>query len=187
MSGRRSPDAGPGPDPGPGPGPAPDPGPDPDPAWSPHRIVNPAGLVPPAGFAHAVVAAPGRTVFLGGQAGMDEQGSVAATTVTDQFDLAAANLVAALAAAGGRPEHLVWMQIFVTDAAAYRAERKRLGQVWRRHFGRHYVATALLEVSGLFDPAANVELMGIAVIPDAGTVESPGIPRRPADDREAGP
>ncbi len=135
------------------------------PGPGPHRIVNPAGLAPPVGFAHAVVAAPGRTVFLGGQTATDQQGRVAATTVTEQFDRALANLVAALAGAGGRPEHLVWVQIFVTDAAAYRAELERLGQRWRRHLGRHYVATALLEVSGLFDPAATVELMGIAVIP----------------------
>ncbi|HEX8862111.1 MAG TPA: RidA family protein, partial [Actinomycetes bacterium] len=72
----------------------------------------------------------------------------------------------ALAAGGGRPEHLVWMQIFVTDVRAYRVELRRLGGVWRRHLGRHYVATALLEVRGLFDPAAMVELMGIAVIPE---------------------
>jgi enamine deaminase RidA (YjgF/YER057c/UK114 family) len=134
-------------------------------AAGPHEIVNAPGLAPPVGFAHAVVAAPGRTVFLAGQAGADQRGEVTATGVAEQLDLALANLVTALDAAGGRPEHLVWMQIFVTDAAAYRAQLERLGQVWRRHLGRHYVATALLEVKGLFDPAATIEVMGIAVIP----------------------
>lgn len=132
---------------------------------SPHEIVNAQGLAPPVGFAHAVVAAPGRTVFLGGQIGAGPDGRVAPAGVAEQLDLALANLVAALAAAGGRPEHLVWMQIYVTDAAAYRSQLQRLGKVWRRHLGRHYVATALLEVKGLFDPAATVEVMGIAVIP----------------------
>jgi enamine deaminase RidA (YjgF/YER057c/UK114 family) len=131
----------------------------------PHRIVNPAGLAPPVGFAHAVVAAPGRTVFLSGQAAHGADGALRGSTITEQFDTALANLVAALVGAGGRPEHLVWTQIFVTDAAAYRAQVERLGEVWRRHLGRHYVATALLEVTGLLDPAATVELMGIAVIP----------------------
>ncbi len=131
----------------------------------PHEIVNAEELTPPVGFAHAVVAAAGRTVFLGAQIGADRAGRVASAGVPEQLDLALANLVTALRAAGGRPEHLVWMQIYVTDAAAYRSELERLGRVWRRHLGRHYVATALLEVKGLFDPAARVEIMAIAVIP----------------------
>jgi enamine deaminase RidA (YjgF/YER057c/UK114 family) len=135
--------------------------------------VNPAGLAPPVGFAHAVVAAPGRTVFLGGQTGMDQHGRVLDPTMTGQFDLALANLAAALQAAGGRPEHLVWMQIFVTSATTYRAELRRIGELYRRHLGRHYVATALFEVTALFDPAAVVELLGIAVIPDQPHPEEP--------------
>ena len=133
---------------------------------TPHRIVDAAELAHPSGFAHAVVAAHGRTVFLGGQIGMDGSGRVTAAGLVEQFDLALANLLTALRAAGGEPSQLVWMQIFVTDAAAYRAELGPLGRAWRRHLGRHYVATALLEVKGLFDAAAMVELMGIAVIPE---------------------
>jgi len=132
----------------------------------PHEIVNAAGLAPPVGFAHAVLAAPGRTVFLGGQIGADQHGGIAAAGMVEQFDLALGNLLTALDAAGGLPGHLVWMQIYVTDVAGYRSQLERLGQVWRRHLGRHYVATALLEVRGLFDPAATVEVMGIAVIPE---------------------
>jgi enamine deaminase RidA (YjgF/YER057c/UK114 family) len=132
----------------------------------PHRIVNPPGLAPPVGFAHAVVAAPGRTVYLGGQAAQGHDGRIVGAGLVEQFDVAAGNLVAALAAAGGRPEHLVWLQVLTTDAAAYRAALAELGAVWRRHLGRHYVATALLEVAGLFDPAAKVELVAVAVVPD---------------------
>ena len=154
-----------------GPEPGPAAGPDPGDAGapgapSPHRIVNPPGLPPPVGFSHAVVAAPGRTVYLAGQVGAGQDGRIPAGDLAGQFDLALGNLLAALAAAGGRPEQLVWMQIFVTDVRAYRAGLRRLGEVWRRHLGRHYPATALLEVRGLFDPAAMVELMGIAVIPE---------------------
>ena len=129
---------------------------------TPHRVVNPEGLAPPAGFAHAVVAAPGRTVYLGGQAAQGPDGRIVGSTLVEQFDVAAANLVAALAAAGGAPEHLVSLHDYVTDAAAY-----------RRHLGRHYVATALFEVAGLFDPAAKVELVGIAVVPDQDLEELP--------------
>jgi enamine deaminase RidA (YjgF/YER057c/UK114 family) len=135
-------------------------------APTPHRIVEAAGLAPASGYAHAVVAAAGRTVYLGGQIGMDDSGRVAESDLVGQLDLALANLVTALRAAGGEPSHLVWMQIFVTDAAAYRAELPALGRAWRRHLGRHYVATALLEVKGLFDPAAMIEVMGTAVIPE---------------------
>jgi len=140
---------------------------------SPHRVVNPEGLAPPVGFAHAVVAAPGRTVYLGGQAAQGPDGAIVGATLAEQFDLAAANLVAALAAAGGAPGHLVSLHVYVTDAAAYRAALAELGAAYRRHLGRHFVATALFEVAGLFDPAAKVELVGIAVVPDPDQEEQP--------------
>ena len=132
---------------------------------TPHRIVNPETLAPPQGFAHAVVAAPGRTVYLGGQIGCDRTGRVTGDTMSEQFDAAAANVVEALRAAGGAPEHLVSLQIFVTDVEAYREASASLGAAYRRHFGRHYPAMALFEVSRLFDPDALVELVGIAVVP----------------------
>jgi enamine deaminase RidA (YjgF/YER057c/UK114 family) len=130
-----------------------------------HRIVNPPGLSPPVGFAHAVVAAPGRQVFLGGQTAQGPDGVIMGVTIEDQFDVAAGNVVAALAAAGGRPEDLVALTVFVVDMSAYRAALSGLGSVYRRHFGRHYPAMALLGVAELFDPAALVELQGTAVIP----------------------
>jgi enamine deaminase RidA (YjgF/YER057c/UK114 family) len=140
---------------------------------SPHRIVNPETLAPPVGFAHAVEAATGRTVYLGGQAAQGPDGRIIGATLPEQFEVAAGNLVAALAAAGGTPEHLVSLQVYTTDAAAYRAVLSELGAVYRRHLGRHYVATALFEVAGLFDPAAKVELVGIAVVPDRHGREQP--------------
>jgi enamine deaminase RidA (YjgF/YER057c/UK114 family) len=133
---------------------------------TPHRIVNPEGLAPPVGFAHAVVAAPGRSVYLGGQAAQGPDGRIVGATLAEQFEVAAANLVAALAGAGGGPEHLVSLHVYTTEAAAYRAALPELGAIYRRHLGRHYAATALFEVAGLFDPAAKVELVGVAVVPD---------------------
>ena len=93
-------------------------------------------------------------------------GSVLGTTMVEQFDVAAANVVAALAAAGGRPEDLVSLTIYVTDVAEYRESLGDLGVVYRRHLGRHYPAMALLGVSALFDDAAKVEIVGTAVVPD---------------------
>jgi enamine deaminase RidA (YjgF/YER057c/UK114 family) len=131
----------------------------------PHRIVNPESLAPPVGFSHAVIAAPGRHVFLGGQTAHGPDGRVHGTTVVEQFDRAAANLVTALAAADALPEHLVSLQIFVTDASEYRGSLPELGEAYRRHFGRHYPALALLEVTELFDPEAKLELVAEAVVP----------------------
>lgn len=132
---------------------------------SPHEIRNPEGLAPARGFSHAVIAARGRTVYLGGQTAHGPDGELRGRTIVEQFDAAAANVVTALEAAGARPEHLASMQIFVTDAGAYRGSLGEIGEAWRRHFGRHYPAMALFEVSGLFDPEARVELVGVAVIP----------------------
>ena len=85
----------------------------------------------------------------------------------EQFDQALENVAAALAAAGGSPEHLVRVHIYVTDAADYRGRLRALGDAWRRHLGPHYPAVALFEVAGLFDPDARVELVGTAVVPGA--------------------
>lgn len=130
-----------------------------------HRVVSSPDLARAIGYAHAIAASPGRVVYLSGQTSQDGRGAIAGETIVEQFDLAAKNLTAALAAAGGAPEHIVSMQVFVTDLAAYRASRAPLGDVWRAHFGRHYPAMAVLGVEGLYDPAAKVEVMGIAVIP----------------------
>jgi enamine deaminase RidA (YjgF/YER057c/UK114 family) len=124
-----------------------------------HRIVTAPGLPEPVGFAHAVVAAPGRAVYLGGQTGTGE-------TVAAQFEAAAESLLAALRAAGGKPDDLVYLVVYATDLDEYRASLGELGEVWRRHFGRRYPAMALVGVSALFDPEARVELMGVAVLPD---------------------
>ena len=131
-----------------------------------HHLVNPAGLAPAIGFSHAVLAAPGRTVYLGGQTPQRPDGTITGETLAEQFDLALANLGTALRAVGGEPEHLVSMIVYTTDAAGYRADRRELGQIYRRHLGRHYPAMAFFEVKGLFDPAALIELVCTAVIPD---------------------
>jgi enamine deaminase RidA (YjgF/YER057c/UK114 family) len=133
------------------------------PIESPHEIRNPETLPPPKGFSHAVVAQTGRTVYLAGQTAQRPDGGLVAGTMAEQFDMAAGNVVLALEGAGARPQDLVSLQIFVTDVDEYRRLSKEIGQAYRRHFGDHYPAMALLEVRRLFDPKAMVELMGIAV------------------------
>jgi enamine deaminase RidA (YjgF/YER057c/UK114 family) len=119
------------------------------------ELINPPELPKPRGFSHAVKT--GQTVHLAGQIGAGE-------TLAEQFDQAAANLLTALRAAGGKPDDLVSLQVYVTDVPAYKDSLAELGGVWRKHFGRHYPAMGLFGVTGLFEPAAKVELMGIAVI-----------------------
>jgi enamine deaminase RidA (YjgF/YER057c/UK114 family) len=111
------------------------------------------------------VAAPGRTIYLGGQTAHDADDNLVGDTIAEQFDKAASNVVAALDAAGAKPEHLVSMQIFVTDVVAYKASLDELAAAYRKHFGKHFPAIALLEVKGLYDSASKVELVAIAVVP----------------------
>src|SRR4029453_10629753 len=134
-----------------------------DRAVSPHRIVRGPGLPEPRGDAHAVGGEPGTLVYPGGQTAQGSDGAIRGRTVVEQFDVAAGNVVAALAAAGGQPEHLVSVTIYVTGVAGARASVGELGGVYRRHLGRHYPAMAVLGVSALFDDAAKIELVGVAV------------------------
>ena len=130
-----------------------------------HELINPEELIPPIGFSHAVVAAPGRTVWLGGQTGHRADGSMDDGLVA-QFAQACTNVGIALEAAGARPEHLVSMVIYTTDPAGYRDNLKLLGAAYREVFGSHYPAMALFGVTELFDPRSVVELVCVAVVPE---------------------
>ena len=130
--------------------------------------VNPASLAAPSGFSHAVVATGGRLVFLAGQTALDSSGVIAGGTVAEQFERSLGNLLTALAAAGGAPEHLASLTVYAVDLADYRANGREIGTIWRRLAGRDYPAMAAIGVSRLWDAAALVEIQGYAVIPSAG-------------------
>jgi enamine deaminase RidA (YjgF/YER057c/UK114 family) len=127
--------------------------------------VNPPELPKPSGFSHAVVSSGGRLVFLAGQTALDAAGSVVGTNVVDQFEQALGNLLTALRAAGGGPEHLTSLTIYATDLAEYRRHGKEIGAVWRKLAGRQYAAMAAVGVHRLWDEAVLVEVQGFAVIP----------------------
>ncbi|MGH2968599.1 MAG: RidA family protein [Solirubrobacteraceae bacterium] len=133
---------------------------------SAHEIVTAPDLAPPVGYAHAVVAATGRVVHIGGQTAMDADGRITGRGIVEQFDVAAGNVVAALRAAGCTPDDLVSMQVFVTDLREYRFRLRELAPVWRAHFGRRYPAMGLFGVTDLYDDAAQIELMAVAVRPE---------------------
>ena len=126
---------------------------------------NPAELSPPTGFSHAVTATGSRLVFLAGQTALDTGGKVVGKTLPEQFETALANLLSALAAAGGAPQDLARVTIYATDVADYRASAPELGRIWRRLAGRDYPAMAVIGVVRLWDEEALVELDGTAVLP----------------------
>ena len=126
--------------------------------------VNPPSLAAPSGFAHAVVADGGRIVFLAGQTALDPAGVIVGSTVAEQFEQALANLLTALAAAGGQPGDLASLTVYAVDLADYRQHGREIGAVWRRLVGRDYPAMAAIGVSRLWDEAALVEIQGHAVI-----------------------
>ena len=126
--------------------------------------INPTELARPSGFSHAVSAPAGRAVFLAGQLGVDRNRNVADGGIVAQFEQALGNLLTALAAAGGRPEDLVSLTIYLIDVEDYQAHGKEIGAVWRRLAGTEYPAMAGVGVTRLWDPAALVEIQGIAVV-----------------------
>ncbi len=127
------------------------------------KLINPEELARPSGFSHAV-AATGRMVFLAGQIGMDRNGNVVDGGVVAQFEQALGNLLTALAAAGGQPEDLVSLTIYLIDVEDYQAHGKEIGAAWRRLAGTEYPAMAGVGVTRLWDPAALVEIQGMAVV-----------------------
>ncbi|MEU3917697.1 RidA family protein [Streptomyces sp. NPDC029004] len=126
---------------------------------------NPAELSPPTGFSHAITATGSRLVFLAGQTALDPVGKIVGETLPEQFETALANLLTALAAAGGAPQDLARVTVYATDVAGYRAHAPELGRIWRRLAGRDYPAMAVIGVDRLWDEEAMVELDGTAVLP----------------------
>ena len=126
--------------------------------------INPDELARPSGFSHAVSVTERRVVFLAGQIGVDRDGKLAAGGVVAQFGQALANLLTALAAAGGRPEDLVSVTLYITDLDDYQAHGKEIGAVWRKLAGTEYPAMAGVGVTRLWIPDALVEIQGVAAV-----------------------
>lgn len=129
------------------------------------EIVNPKSLSEPKGWNHGLLAPPGgRVLFVAGQAGWEEGAPGTPPGFAAQFGLALDKVLAVVRAAGGEATDIGRVTIYVTDLAAYRAARKALGEAWRARLGKHYPAVALLEVKGLVDRGAVVEIEATAVI-----------------------
>ncbi len=123
-------------------------------------IINPSSLGQPSGWNHGMLGpAGGRVLFVAGQTAAGAGG------IEEQWERALERVVAVVRAAGGTPEDIGRMTVYVTDRTAYLTARMALGEVHRRHMGKHYPAMALLEVKALVDEGALVEIEATAVIP----------------------
>jgi enamine deaminase RidA (YjgF/YER057c/UK114 family) len=129
------------------------------------KILQPPTWSRPRGYSNGI-AAKGTMVFIGGQIGWDGQGRFASDDFTAQVRQALANVVAVLAEAGGKPEHIVRMTWYVTDRREYIASYKSIGEAYREIIGRHYPAMTAVEVKALVEERAKVEIEATAVIPD---------------------
>jgi enamine deaminase RidA (YjgF/YER057c/UK114 family) len=128
------------------------------------RILRPAGWPAPQGYAHGM-AASGRLVVTGGVVGWDPAGKFRAGFLA-QARLVLENIVAIIAEAGARPEHLVRLTWYVVDMDEYLANRKELGRVYREVIGAYYPAMALMQVTRLVEPLARLEIEATAVVPE---------------------
>ena len=127
-------------------------------------VLQPAGWKKPKGYANGMMGR-GRLVLTGGLIGWDEN-EVFAEGFIPQVEQTLRNVVAVVAAAGGRPEHIARLTWYVKSIATYRASLAELGPVYRRVLGRHYPAMALVEVSDLVEELALVEIEATAILPD---------------------
>lgn len=129
--------------------------------------IQPAGWAKPSGYANGVLATgPGRLLAVAGQVAWDAQSQlVGAGDFPAQFRQALANVVEVIRTAGGAPEHVQEMTVYVKDCAAYRASLKAVGVAWRELMGRNYPAMALVQVADLLEEGALVEIQARAVLP----------------------
>lgn len=129
-----------------------------------HQTLQPPGWKPASGYANGI-AASGRMIFTGGMVGWNAAGEFESDDFVAQAGQALRNVVAVLAEAGARPEHLVRLTWYVTDRAEYLAGLRALGAVYKAVIGRHYPAMALVQVVALVEERAKVEIEATAVVP----------------------
>ena len=131
----------------------------------PIQILHPRDWLPPVGYANGISVAAGRIVFIAGQVGWDANQRFQSEHLVPQFEQALKNILAILAEAGGKPEHICRMTAFCIDKPAYLAGRRELGRIWKSLIGNHFPAMSMIFVADLLDTPAKIELEATAVIP----------------------
>jgi enamine deaminase RidA (YjgF/YER057c/UK114 family) len=129
------------------------------------KFINPASLGNPRGYANGVLTESGaRLLFIAGQIGWNEKQRFVSADFVDQFDRALSNVIAVVTEAGGKPEHIARLVIYVTNKNEYQQRTRELGERYRAHMGKHFPAMVLVEVRSLLDDEAKVEIEGVAVL-----------------------
>src|ERR1041384_561831 len=130
------------------------------------KLINPEALGAPSGYANGLLVDDGgKLLFIAGQIAWDQDQKIVGDDFVDQFDKALSNVITVLRAAGGEPDNIVRLVIYVTNKIEYRQRTREVGERYRKHLGKHFPAMVLVEVAGLVDDAANVEIEGMAVLP----------------------
>ena len=132
---------------------------------TPLQTLLPPGWPRPKGYANGVTGR-GRQVFVAGMVGWDEQGRFASTELVPQVEQALRNIVAVLQEGGARPEHIVRMTWYVLDKRAYIEAWPQIGRIFREVIGRYNAAMTAVQVSGLMEDAAQVEIEVTALVPE---------------------
>jgi enamine deaminase RidA (YjgF/YER057c/UK114 family) len=131
-----------------------------------HEIINPTTLGAPRGYSNGILTpAGGRLLFVAGQVAWDSRQRIVSDDFGPQFGQALDNALTVVRAAGGQPEHVARLVIYVTDKNEYLASLEQVGAEYRRSMGKHFPAMALVEVRGLLEPGAKVEIEATAVLP----------------------
>lgn len=129
------------------------------------EILLPEGWPRPKGYSNGLRVPAGRElVFISGVVGWDADERIVSSSFGEQFDQALANIVAILAAGDGEPSDLVRLTVYVTDLEAYKNSLKEIGASWKHRIGRHYPCMALLQVKGLLEDGALVEIEATAAV-----------------------
>jgi enamine deaminase RidA (YjgF/YER057c/UK114 family) len=131
-----------------------------------HKVLAPKDWLQPKGYANGI-SAEGQQIYIAGQIGWDSQQRFVCDSITAQAEQALQNIVAVLAEAGGKPEHVVRLTWYVVDKREYLAAGRELGAAYRRVFGKHFPAMSAVQVVALIEDRARVEIEATAVIPKA--------------------
>ena len=129
------------------------------------NILQPPGWPRPKGYANGI-SASGRTIYTAGVIGWDEREMIVSHRLDLQFEQVLKNIVAILAEGGAKPEHVVRMTVYITDRPQYLKLRDELAPIWKSIMGSHYPAMALVEVKGLVNQSASIEIEATAVVPE---------------------
>ena len=130
------------------------------------KLINPASLGPPNGYSNGVLAdAGGKLLFIAGQIAWDQNQQIVSDDFVEQFDKALGNVIAVLNDAGGEPANIARLIVYVTNKIEYRERTREVGERYRKHMGKHFPAMVLVQVAGLLDDAAKVEIEGMAILP----------------------